>query len=91
MGKIDDKDKELLDILMEGLKETAGEQPADMGMDFGSGNISSKLREAFDTISSLEKKNSMLVHHLQTLKSTYEFFEQSNDMRVLYGNHQYAQ
>ena len=85
MGKIDDKDRDFLDVLLKGLKGTAGKSNAMGGITYD-GDLAHKLREAYDTISKMDKKNQMLFHHLETLKQTYEFFEMSNDMRVLYGN-----
>lgn len=82
MGKIDDKDKDFLNLLVKGLKDTAGKPSAAGGISFDS-DLSARLREAYDTIAKLEHRNRSLFSHLEALKQTYEFFEVVNDLRAL--------
>ena len=82
MGKIDDKDRKFLDLLVRGLKDTGGKPSQQGGIAFDE-DLSARLREAYETISKLKKKNGDLFHHLQALQQTYEFFEIVNDLRAL--------
>jgi hypothetical protein len=85
MGKMRQQDREFLEVLVRGLKGTGG-RPAINGGLAMDGELASKLRDAYDTIAKLERRNGNLIEVLQSLKSTYEFFEVSNDMDSLYGN-----
>jgi hypothetical protein len=85
MGKMRQQDREFLEVLVRGLKGTGG-RPAITGGLAMDGELASKLRDAYDTIAKLERRNGNLIEVLQSLKSTYEFFEVSNDMDSLYGN-----
>lgn len=85
MGKIHEKDREFFDVLMKGLKSTGGKPATGGGIAYDR-DLADKLRDAYDTIAKLEGRNHSLIEILKNLKSTYEFFEISNDMGVLYGN-----
>lgn len=85
MGKIQEQDRPFLDALVKGLKGTAGKPMSKGGITYD-GELAGKLREAYDTIGKLEKRNHNLIEILESLKGTYEFFEISTDMGVLYGN-----
>lgn len=85
MGRIRDNDKDFLETLIRGLKSTGGASTANGGLAYD-GDLANKLRDAYDTISKLEKRNHGLIDIIENLKSTYEFFEISNDLRTLYGN-----
>lgn len=82
MGKIDGKDRDFLNLLVKGLKDTGGKAASAGGISFDS-DLSARLREAYDTISKLEHRNRNLFSHLEALKQTYEFFEIVNDLRAL--------
>lgn len=90
MGRMKEEDKDFLENLVNGLKQTGG-KPLDAGGLTMDGELAQKLRDAYDTISKLERKNLSLIDIIESLKSTYEFFEICNDMRVLYGNPQIIQ
>jgi thymidylate kinase len=45
--------------------------------------LQSKLREAYETIAKMERKNHFLVDVIESLKNTYEFFELTNDQKIL--------
>lgn len=79
------QDREFLEMLVRGLKGTGGRPAANGGLAMD-GELASKLRDAYDTIAKLERRNGNLIEVLQSLKSTYEFFEVTNDMDALYGN-----
>ena len=83
MGKIDDKDRDFLNLLVRGLKDTGGRSAAAGGITYDS-DLSARLKEAYETISKLEHKNRNLFQHLEALKETYEFFEVANDLRALH-------
>ncbi len=89
MGKIRENDREFLETLIKGLKGTAGKPMASGGLTFD-GELASKLRDAYETIAKLEKRNHGLIEIIENLKSTYEFFEVSNDLRTMYGNPNFA-
>lgn len=80
MGKIDNKDKDFFNILVRGLKSSGMKQS---NLESFDGDLLTKLQDAYDTISKLEHKNQSLMRHLIMLKSTYEFFDYSNDHRVM--------
>lgn len=85
MGKFKDSDREFFDAMVRGLRDTGGKSASVGGISYDS-ELSSKLRDAYDTISRLEKRNHFLIEIIENLKSTYEFFEQTNDMRILHNN-----
>lgn len=85
MGRMKEEDREFFDALVQGLKQTGG-KPRDSGGLASDPELASKLRDAYDTISKLERRNLSLADIIESLKSTYEFFEVCNDMKVLYGN-----
>ena len=70
---------------MKSLKNTGGKQTSSGGLSYDS-ELADKLRDAYDTITRLESKNHNLLEIIQTLKDTYEFFEITNDLGILYGN-----
>jgi hypothetical protein len=78
MGKIDEKDRDFLNLLVKGLKDTGGRSATAGGISFDS-DLSAKLKEAYDTIGKLENRNRLLFSHLEALKQTFEFFEVFND------------
>lgn len=83
MGKIDNNDKEFFNVLVRGLKTSGMKQSNIESFD---GDLLAKLQDAYEKISKLEHKNQLLLRHLAMLKSTYEFFDYSNDMGVLNSN-----
>ena len=70
---------------MKSLKNTGGKPTSSGGLSYDS-ELADKLRDAYDTITRLESKNHNLLEIIQTLKDTYEFFEITNDLGILYGN-----
>lgn len=70
---------------MKSLKNTGGKPTSSGGLSYDS-ELADKLRDAYDTITRLEGKNHNLLEIIQTLKDTYEFFEITNDLGILYGN-----
>lgn len=42
-------------------------------------DLRSRLLEAYETISRVEKRNLFLIDLVQNLKNTYEYFELAND------------
>jgi hypothetical protein len=85
MGKIHEQDRQFFEVLMMSLKSTGGKPSASGGLSYDS-ELADKLRDAYDTIARLEGKNHNLLEIIQNLKDTYEFFEISNDMGILYGH-----
>ncbi len=86
MGKIHEQDRQFFEVLMKSLKQTGGKPTSSGGLTYDS-DLADKLRDAYDTIARLEGKNHNLLEAIQNLKDTYEFFEITNDMGILYGNH----
>ena len=82
MGRLRESDKDFLDTLVRGLRSTGG-RPADRGGIPLDNDLADKLRDAYDTIAKLERKNHFLLEILESMKMTYEFFESSNDQKVL--------
>lgn len=77
-----ESDRHFLDTLIAGLRNTGG-KPQDIG---GLGNdpeLAQKLRDAYETISKLEKKNFYLVEIIEGMRNTYDFFESDADQKVL--------
>lgn len=85
MGKIHEQDRQFFEVLMKSLKNTGGKPTSSGGLSYDS-DLADKLRDAYETIARLEGKNHNLIEIIQNLKDTYEFFEVTNDMGVLYGN-----
>lgn len=81
-GRLREQDKEFLDTLIAGLRSTGG-KPTDLGGIADDPELARKLRDAYETISKLEKKNFHLLEMLEGMKSTYEFFESATDQKVL--------
>lgn len=84
-GKLRDEDKDFLDTLIIGLRSTGG-KPSDVGGIGYDPDLAAKLRDAYETISKLEKKNFYLLEMLEGMRNTYEFFESSTDQKVLSSN-----
>lgn len=87
IGRLRETDREFLDSLVRGLRITGGRTVDKGGVTLDS-DLAAKLRDAYDTIAKLERKNHFLLEILESMKSTYEFFESSNDQKVLH-NGQY--
>lgn len=85
LGKLDSKDKDLFSVLVKGLKGSAAGAPRQGGAEGGflDADLADRLRDTYDTISKLEHRNQLLLRHLEAMKSTYEFFDYSNDQNVL--------
>lgn len=85
MGKIHEHDRQFFEVLMKSLKNTGGRPATTGGLSYDS-ELADKLRDAYETITRLEGKNHNLLEIIQNLKDTYEFFEITNDLGILYGN-----
>lgn len=68
--------------MIAGLRNTGG-RPSDLGGVGYDADLAAKLRDAYETISKLEKKNFYLLEMLEGMRNTYEFFESATDQKVL--------
>lgn len=80
VGRIGEQDKSYLDSLVQGLRASSVREKLPAG---SSDDLAGQLKDAYDTIAKLERKNQFLIEILQSMKATYEFFEFSNDQKVL--------
>lgn len=81
-GRLRDSDRSFLDSLIAGLRNTGG-KPRDIGGLGDDPELAQKLRDAYETISKLEKKNFYLLEILEGMRNTYDFFESATDQKVL--------
>lgn len=87
-GRLRDTDKNFFDALIAGLRSSSG-KPQDIGGISDDPELAMKLRDAYETIAKLEKKNFYLLEMLEGMRNTYEFFESATDQKVL--NHSKSQ
>jgi len=76
-GKLSSDDKNYLDTLVVNSRGTNVSVQQDP-------DFTAKLREAYETISKLERKNLYFIDILKNMKTTYDFFEFSSDEKVLH-------
>ncbi len=96
MGRLRETDKEFLDALVKNIRSAPAGAPTTTSAKPGYGtgqtaedelagdpDLINKLRDAYDSIAKLERKNHFLLELLESMKNTFEFFEFCEDQKIL--------